>query len=91
VSYSSNLTPDQNTGIGVWTEEIFIKTLRSGRHWGQARPILPPMPWQSLAQMTDEDLKAVYAYLRSIPPIQNRAPESVPAPPPAAPTSPTGP
>lgn len=83
VSYAFNLTPDVNTGIGVWSEEIFINTLRSGRHWGVARPILPPMPWQFIGQMTDEDLKAVYAYLRTIPPIHNRVPEARPAPDPA--------
>lgn len=78
-SYATNLTPDENTGIGIWTEEIFIKTLRTGRHWGVARPILPPMPWPAYSQMTDEDLEAIYAYLRTVPPIQNRAPASVPA------------
>lgn len=84
VSYAPNLTPDENTGIGIWTEEIFINTMRSGRHWGASRPILPPMPWPSYARMTDEDLKAVFAYLRSIPPIHNRVPEAVVAPPPQA-------
>lgn len=79
VSYAINLTPDPNTGIGIWTEEIFIQTLRTGRHWGVARPILPPMPWPNYARMTDEDLRAVYAYLRSIPPVHNRAPDSQPA------------
>lgn len=82
VSYASNLTPDDNTGIGIWTEEIFVNTLRSGRHWGVARPILPPMPWPNYARMTDEDLKAVYAYLRTVPPVHNLVPDSVPAPPP---------
>lgn len=84
ISYAFNLTPDQNTGIGIWTEEIFVKALRTGRHMGQARPILPPMPWPNVAQMTDADLKAVYAYLRSIPPIKNRVPEAVVAEPPPA-------
>ena len=80
VSYASNLTPEPNTGLGIWTEELFIKALRSGRHWGQARPILPPMPWQNYSRMTEEDLKAMYAYLRTIPPVANCVPESVPAP-----------
>lgn len=81
VSYASNLTPEPNTGLGIWTEDLFIKAMRTGRHWGQARPILPPMPWQNYSRMTDDDLKAVYAYLRTIPPVVNSAPESVPAPP----------
>jgi hypothetical protein len=81
VSYASNLTPEPNTGLGIWTEDLFIKALRNGRHWGQARPILPPMPWQNYSRMTDEDLKALYAYLRTIPPVVNSVPESVPMPP----------
>lgn len=83
VSFATNLTPDENTGIGIWTEDIFVKTLRTGRHWGTARPILPPMPWQGYSRMTDADLKAIYAFLRSIPPVKNRVPEAVVAPPPA--------
>lgn len=82
VSFSANLTPDRNTGIGIWTEDIFIKALRTGRHWGVSRPILPPMPWFNFKNMTDEDLKAVFAYLRSIPPVVNHVPD--PLPPPAA-------
>ena len=70
-SYAMNLTPDSLTGIGTWTEEMFIKTIRSGKHWGTSRPIMPPMPWFNYAKMTDEDLKSVYAYLRTIPPVVN--------------------
>lgn len=87
VSYATNLTPDENTGIGIWTEDVFVKTLKTGRHWGVARPILPPMPWQNYARMPDEDLKAVYAYLRTVPAVKNRVPEAVVAPPPPAPKS----
>lgn len=79
VSYATNLTPDQNTGMGVWTEELFVRAMRTGKHYGTSRPIMPPMPWQNLAQATDEDLKAIYAYLRSIKPIQNRVPDYQPA------------
>jgi mono/diheme cytochrome c family protein len=85
VSFTANLTPDTNTGIGIWTEEIFIKTLRTGRHWGTSRPILPPMPWFNYGKMTDEDLKAVYAYLRTIKPITNHVPD--PLPPAVVPTA----
>ncbi len=77
VSYAVNLTPDVNTGLGIWTEEMFVKAMRTGKHYGIGRDILPPMPWQSLASLTDRDLKAVYAYLRSIPPISNRVPDAV--------------
>jgi mono/diheme cytochrome c family protein len=77
ISYTANLTPDQNTGLGIWDEAMFIKTMRDGRHMGNGRPILPPMPWPSLKAMTDEDLKSVFAYLRSIPPIVNRVPDAI--------------
>lgn len=80
ISYAANLTPDSATGIGAWSEETFVKTLRTGKHLGQegGRPILPPMPWQMVGQMTDEDLKAVYTYLQSLPPVKNRVPAPVP-------------
>jgi len=84
-SYATNLTPDENTGMGTWTEEIFLNTIRSGRHWGVARPIMPPMPWQSFSQMTDDDLKAIFAYLKTIAPIKNRVPDAVAAGEPADP------
>lgn len=84
ISYAMNLTPDNVTGIGIWSEEQFVRTLRTGRHWGVGRPILPPMPWQNASQMTDEDLKSVYAFLRSIKPIHNQVPDAVIAPPPPA-------
>jgi mono/diheme cytochrome c family protein len=77
VSYARNLTPEPLTGIGIWSEEMFMKTIRSGRHWGVSRPILPPMPWFNYAKMTDEDLKSVYAYLRSIKPVKNQVPDAI--------------
>jgi hypothetical protein len=78
VSYAFNLTPEQNTGLGIWTEEMFVKTIRTGRHMGVSRPINPPMPWLAYRNATDEDLRAIYAYLRTIRPIVNRVPEYQP-------------
>ena len=75
VQYSANITPDPNTGIGIWTEEMFLKTMRTGKHMGAGRPVLPPMPWQSIGTLSDEDLKAVFAYLRAVPAIKNHVPE----------------
>ena len=75
VSYAFNLTPEQNTGLGIWTEEMFMQTIRTGRHMGVSRPINPPMPWPAYRNATDDDLKAVYAYLRTIRPIVNHVPE----------------
>lgn len=79
VSFSANLTPDPETGrLNDFTEQQFIQTLRTGRHKGQGRHILPPMPWQFIGQMTDDDLKAVFAYLRQIPPVKNKVPDPIP-------------
>lgn len=78
ISYASNLTPDNATGIGALSEEMFIKTLREGKYMGVGRPLLPPMPWPTIGQMTDEDLKAIYAYLKTIHPISNKVPEPTP-------------
>src|SRR5262245_7922252 len=78
VSYSANLTPDENTGIGSWSEETFVRTIRTGRHMGVSRPILPPMPWGAFRNLTDEDLLSIYAYLRTVPPVRNRVPDPGP-------------
>lgn len=82
VVYSANLTPDVETGLGGWTEEMFVKAIRTGMHMGaQGRVILPPMPWPDVRAYTDEDLKAVYAFLKTIPAIRNPVPDpKVPAP-----------
>ena len=78
VSFARNLTPDENTGIGVWDETIFMNTIRRGRHWGVARPILPPMPSPVYNNFVDADLAAIYAYLRTVPAVRNRGPEPLP-------------
>ncbi len=78
VSYTRNLTPDVETGIGAWTEENFVATLREMRHMGLGRPLLPPMPDIYGKNMTDDDLKAIYAYLRTIPAVRNRVPDPLP-------------
>jgi mono/diheme cytochrome c family protein len=80
ISYAANLTPDSATGIGAWSEATFINTIRSGKHLGNGRDILPPMPWPFVSKMTDDDLKAVFAFLQSLPPISNRVPAPVSPP-----------
>jgi hypothetical protein len=75
VSFTANLTPDADTGLGQWTLKDFMSTIRTGRHMGRGRPVLPPMPIPVYNNFTDADLEAVYAYLRSVPPIKNRVPE----------------
>jgi hypothetical protein len=78
VSYASNLTPDKATGIGTLTEEMFLKTMKEGKYMGVGRTLLPPMPWEVYGKKTDEDLKAIYAYLMSIKPINNMVPQPTP-------------
>ena len=77
-SFTANLTPDEETGLGRWTEKDFAETLRSGRHLGRGRELLPPMPWPNVASLSDADLGAVFAYLKSIPAVSNRVPEPLP-------------
>ncbi len=77
VSYSVNLTSDP-TGIGSWTEANFVKALKEGKHLGVGRPINPPMPWPAYRSATEDDLKAIYAYLRTVAPVKNVAPEYQP-------------
>ena len=78
VSFAANLSPDPMTGTGIWTFDIFKNTIRNGRHWGVARPLLPPMPWFNYREMTDEDLAAVFAYTRTLKPIRNQVQEPLP-------------
>jgi hypothetical protein len=69
----SNLTPDVKTGIGLWTEADFVRALRTGVT--PAGDTLDPfMPWQQLKRMTDDDLRAIWLYLKSLPPISNEVP-----------------
>jgi mono/diheme cytochrome c family protein len=75
VSYAANLTPDRNTGLGIWTEDMFVRAIRTGKHFGVSRPIQPPMPWGAFRNLTDEDLKAIFAYLRTVPPVTNHVPD----------------
>lgn len=80
ISYAANITPDEQTGIGLWTEDIFVASIRTGKHMGAGREVLPPMPWNYYQTMTDDDLKAIFAYLKTFPPIKNVVPAPV-APP----------
>ena len=79
ISYTANLTSDA-TGIGNWKEEQFIYAIREGKMKGLAgsRPMLPPMPWQMYRNMTDDELKAIFAYLKTTKPIHNIVPQPTP-------------
>jgi len=74
VSFTANLTPDKETGLGKWTLRTFTDTIRTGRHLGRGRTLLPPMPIPMYKNFTDEDLAAIFAYLQSVPAVKNRVP-----------------
>ena len=78
-SFAANLTPHE-TGLSNWTLENFTKALREGKSKGMdgTRMILPPMPWQNYRVISDEDMGAIWAYLQSIPPVDNVVPQPVP-------------
>jgi len=80
VSYAANLTPD-DTGTGSWSFEQFKTAIRKGKFKGLegSRDLLPPMPWQMYQHFTDEDLQAIFAYLRSIKPVNNLVPAPIAA------------
>lgn len=78
--FAKNITPDPETGIGKWTEEIFVETIRTGRHIDLKRDVLPPMPWQDYGKLGDEDLKSIFAYLMTVAPVRNAVPKPVPLP-----------
>ena len=77
ISFAANLTPHE-TGLGNVTEEMFLQAMRTGQHYGSGRPILPPMPAPWYSKLSDADLKAIYAYLRTIPAVENVVPAPVP-------------
>lgn len=78
-SYAANLTPD-DTGIGAWSFENFKTAIRKGKYKGQegGRDLLPPMPWTMYRHMSDEDLKAIFTYLKSLPKVDNLVPSPKP-------------
>jgi hypothetical protein len=79
VSFAANLTSDP-TGIGSWTEENFKRALKEGKYKGMpgGRTLLPPMPWQNFANISDEDVSAIFAYLKSTKPVRNVVPAAIP-------------
>lgn len=79
ISYAANLTSD-STGIGAWKESNFFTAIRKGKFKGleSGRDLLPPMPWQMYQNMTDDELRAIFAYLKSTKPIKNVVPQPQP-------------
>lgn len=78
VSFAGNITPDE-TGIGNWTEEQFKKAMTEGKYKGldDERMLLPPMPWINYATLTNEDIHAIFMYLKNIKPVKNIVPKSI--------------
>jgi len=84
-TYAANLTSD-STGIGSWKEEQFLKALHEKKWMGleNTRPLMPPMSMMPATEMTDDELKAIFAYLKTTPPVKNVIPEATLMPPPPA-------
>ncbi len=82
-SYAANISSD-STGIGLWTEDQFKKVIKEGKFMGleNTRPILPPMPWAAYKNLTDDEISAVFAFLKSTKPVYNIVPEAKIAAPP---------
>jgi hypothetical protein len=85
VSFTANLTPHK-TRLSEWTLNDFVTAMRKGVHKNRRSPpgqpslqaLYPPMPWCDIGQLSDDDLAAIFAYLKSIPPIDNEVPENIP-------------
>ena len=79
VSFSANISSDP-TGIGSWTEAQFVRCIREGKWKGleQGRPLLPPMPWENFGKLSDEDLRSIYAFLKTTKPVNNTVPQPIP-------------
>ncbi len=74
-TYAANLTPDAETGIGKWSADELFNALRTGKD-PEGHYLCPPMPWPTFRNMTDDDLHALVAYLRSLKPVHNVVPVS---------------
>ena len=72
ITYSANLTPDE-TGTGNWTEDQFLYALKNlvSKGLPGGRPLLPPMALMPVKYMTDAEMRAIYAYLRTVKPVKN--------------------
>ena len=84
ITYAANLTSD-STGIGMWTEAQFLKSLKEKKWMGldNTRPLMPPMSMMPATKMTGDEMKAIFAYLKTTPPIKNVQPVALLLPPPA--------
>ncbi len=68
-----NLTSDKETGLGAWTDAQIVAALQKGVR-PDGRMLAPIMPWRAFANMTPADVRAIVAYLRTLPPVKNKVP-----------------
>jgi mono/diheme cytochrome c family protein len=71
---TTNLTSDKETGLGAWTDDEIKNVLTRGIRRDGSKMLPFPMPWTTYAHLTDDDLNAVVAYLRTVPPVKNKIP-----------------
>lgn len=72
--YSSNITPDKETGIGNWTEQQFADAVLNGK--GPNGPLYPAMPYTSYVKMADQDIHDLWNYLQTVTPVKNKVVEN---------------
>ena len=75
VVFPRNLTPDDETGLGRWTDKEIADAIRTGV--GRHGVAVPVMPWPAFAKLSDTDVGAMVTYLRSLPPVSHRVPDRV--------------
>ena len=75
VAVASNITPDRETGIGAWSDDEVVRAIREGKS-RDGRVLGPPMPYPLYRGLSDTDVRAIVAYLRSVPPVANRVARS---------------
>jgi mono/diheme cytochrome c family protein len=73
VFHGPNLTPDKETGLGAWTDEQIVAAIQQGKR-PDGRMLAPIMPWRAFANLSTADVKAIVAYLRTVPPVRNKVP-----------------
>ena len=73
VFHGPNLTPDKETGLGTWTDEQILTALQKGAR-PDGRMLAPIMPWHAFASLTDQDARAIVAFLKSLLPVKNKVP-----------------
>lgn len=76
VVYPANLTPDPETGLGKWTDQELVRAIRQGQS-RDGRALAPVMPWPSYSVLSNADMRAIVAFLRSVSPVRFQVPARV--------------